>query len=231
NALTNDTDVDGTIDPTTVQIVSDVSHGATSVNPTTGEVTYTPAANYNGADSFTYTVRDDDNDVSNTATVSINVGEGNDPPVVSDIPDQSILDGETFLAINLDNYVIDVDNADDEISWDYSGNSDLNVSIVNRVATITSPSADWHGAETITFIATDPSNLSASDSATFTVTIRGNINNDNSVDLADLILSIQINSGISTASPIDLKSDVNGDNRIDLTETIYILQTISGLRN
>jgi len=91
-------------------------------------------------------------------------------PVVTDIPDQTIDEGGSFATINLDDYVSDADNTDDEITWTYSDNSELTVSIdSNRVATIGTP-ADWSGAETITFTATDPALLSDSDAATFTVT-------------------------------------------------------------
>ena len=41
----------------------------------------------------------------------------NDEPVVSDIPDQTILEGGSFVTINLDDYVEDVEDADSEISW------------------------------------------------------------------------------------------------------------------
>ncbi|UCD17710.1 MAG: hypothetical protein JSV44_02065, partial [Candidatus Zixiibacteriota bacterium] len=92
-------------------------------------------------------------------------------PVVSDIPDQTIAEGAAFTAINLDDYVSDADNTDDQITWTYSGNTELTVTIDgSRVATIGIPTADWNGAETITFIATDPDLLSDSDAATFTVT-------------------------------------------------------------
>ncbi|HEY93672.1 MAG TPA: hypothetical protein G4O15_01880, partial [Dehalococcoidia bacterium] len=57
-----------------------------------------------------------------------------------------------------------------DISWSYSGNSELTVDITDRVATITAPSADWNGSETITFTATDTGLLTDSDDATFTVT-------------------------------------------------------------
>ena len=88
-------------------------------------------------------------------------------PVVSDIPDQCVLAGESFATINLDDYVQDGDNDDSEISWTTSG--DLTVTIdANRVATITYP-AGWTGSETITFTATDPDGQSDSDDATFTV--------------------------------------------------------------
>ncbi len=64
----------------------------------------------------------------------------NDAPVVTNIPNQTIAEGGTFATINLDNYVSDVDNTDAEMTWTYSGNTQLTVSIVNRVATITTPS-------------------------------------------------------------------------------------------
>ena len=59
NVLSNDTDPDGTLDATTRghRRRGQPRH-ASSVNPTTGVVTYTPASNYTGTDSFTYKVKD-----------------------------------------------------------------------------------------------------------------------------------------------------------------------------
>ncbi|HRT92205.1 MAG TPA: C25 family cysteine peptidase, partial [Anaerolineaceae bacterium] len=94
----------------------------------------------------------------------------NDPPLVLDIPDQQIVEGETFTTINLDDYVVDVDNPVEEIEWTFTGNTDLNVNITNRVATITLPHADWFGSEVITFRATDSDGLYGEDAVTFTVT-------------------------------------------------------------
>ena len=94
----------------------------------------------------------------------------NDAPVVGDIPNQTIAEGASFTTISLDGYVSDVDNTDAEMTWTYSGNTQLSVSITNRVATISIPSAGWSGAETITFRATDPGALYDEDPATFTVT-------------------------------------------------------------
>ncbi len=90
--------------------------------------------------------------------------------MVSDIPDQTIDEGQSFAPIHLDDYVSDPDNSDDEMTWTYSGNKDLTVSIdSNRVATVTVPDTNWNGSETITFTATDPGGLSDSDSAVFNV--------------------------------------------------------------
>ncbi|PIE79840.1 MAG: hypothetical protein CSA15_02560, partial [Candidatus Delongbacteria bacterium] len=92
----------------------------------------------------------------------------NQPPSVSDILDQTINKGEQFSTINLDDYVSDPDNDDSEIVWSYGGNSNLSITIVDRVAAITYPN-NWFGSETITFTAEDPNGLSDSDIVTFTV--------------------------------------------------------------
>jgi len=96
---------------------------------------------------------------------------GNAPPVVGDIPDQSIEEGRNFAAIELDGYVTDVDNTHAELTWIYTGSNELSVSIdaATRVATITAPDPDWYGSETIAFTVTDPGLLSDADAAVFTV--------------------------------------------------------------
>jgi len=99
-------------------------------------------------------------------------GEVSEPPVVSDIPDQTIYEQESFTTIPLDDYVDDPDTLDSEIVWTYTGNSELDVTIdpVTHVATIITPDSEWIGQETITFRATDPTLLWDEDSAEFKVT-------------------------------------------------------------
>jgi uncharacterized repeat protein (TIGR01451 family) len=83
NVIVNDTDIDGTIDPTSVVIIDIPLHGTATPN-LDGTVTYNPDWNYNGGDSFTYTVDDDDGATSNNATVLIAINAVNDPPVAND---------------------------------------------------------------------------------------------------------------------------------------------------
>lgn len=72
NVIANDTDVDGTINPASVVIVSPPLSG-TAVNNLDGTVTYTPAVDFAGTVTFTYTVNDNLGAVSNIATVTVNV--------------------------------------------------------------------------------------------------------------------------------------------------------------
>ena len=64
---------------------------------------------------------------------------GNDAPVVTDVPDETIAEGGTFTTISLNDYVSDTETVDADIVWTYSGNSNLTVSITSQVATITTP--------------------------------------------------------------------------------------------
>ncbi len=82
NVVANDIDRDGNIDPTTVIISVPPAHGSAIANPD-GTVTYTPVTNYNGSDSFTYTVNDNDGGVSNPATVNLTVTPVNDIATIS----------------------------------------------------------------------------------------------------------------------------------------------------
>ncbi len=84
NILANDNDLDGTINPTTVVIIASPLHGSLQVNPVTGAVTYTPALNFFGVDSFRYRVRDDRGQLSNFASVSVLVSPVNDAPLAND---------------------------------------------------------------------------------------------------------------------------------------------------
>gem|GEM_PF-2288580 len=164
--IANDSILDG---GESVTLVSDVSHGTLSLG-SNGSFTYLPDLNSSGSDSFVYELSDGDGD-SDTATTTISITAVNDAPVIGDIPAQTIDKGDTFTTVILDAYVSDVDNTDAEMTWSYSGNSELTVTIDgNHVATIGIPNADWYGSETITFRATDPGSLFDEESAAFTVT-------------------------------------------------------------
>ena len=59
--------------------ISDPAHGTVVINSASGAFTYTPAKDYNGADSFSFKVNDSKLD-SGTATITLNVAAVNDAP-------------------------------------------------------------------------------------------------------------------------------------------------------
>jgi hypothetical protein len=77
-ASVSSTDVDG--GAPTYAVISGPSHGTLALNPTTGAYTYTPAADYNGPDAFTFSV-DDGAGGTDSGNVSITVTPVNDAPV------------------------------------------------------------------------------------------------------------------------------------------------------
>jgi VCBS repeat-containing protein len=76
NVLTNDTDTDA--DTLNSDLVSGPAHGSLTLNAG-GSFSYTPDANWNGTDSFTYTANDGALD-SNVATVTVTINPVNDAP-------------------------------------------------------------------------------------------------------------------------------------------------------
>ncbi|MBI3418262.1 MAG: tandem-95 repeat protein, partial [Verrucomicrobia bacterium] len=94
----------------------------------------------------------------------------NEPPVVGEIPDQTVKAGKDFFPIELDRYVDDPDNSTKEISWRVTGANQLRVSIgTDRVAKVFAPDPNWIGTEPLQFIARDPSGLESARAAVFTV--------------------------------------------------------------
>ena len=90
--LANDTDVEG-LDPTSVTVTQAPANGTVAINPITGAATYTPNLNFNGVDSFIYSVCDLGDVPTNTANilcdqavVIITVTPVNDPPVIGTPP-------------------------------------------------------------------------------------------------------------------------------------------------
>jgi VCBS repeat-containing protein len=78
--LANDTDADS--DPLTSVLVTNAANGNVVLNAN-GSFTYTPNANFNGADSFTYKANDGISD-SAPVTVTLNVTSVNDAPSGAD---------------------------------------------------------------------------------------------------------------------------------------------------
>ncbi|WP_196386237.1 Ig-like domain-containing protein [Vibrio cidicii] len=77
------TDVEDGIPTGDLALVSLPQKGQVTIDQTAGTFVYTPNANENGSDSFTYTIADSEGSVSLAATVSVNIGSVNDAPVAA----------------------------------------------------------------------------------------------------------------------------------------------------
>ncbi|WP_170214852.1 Ig-like domain-containing protein [Halomonas halmophila] len=93
----------------TYSLNADATNGTVSLNPD-GTFTYTPDADYNGSDSFTYDVEDVNGDTE-TVTVDLTVEPVNDAPIAIDLSDRSSDDSET-ISLDVSGNFSDVDSGD-----------------------------------------------------------------------------------------------------------------------
>ena len=211
--LDNDTDIDGTIDPTSVTEVSGPSNGSIAIDPVTGDVTYTPDPNFNGTDTFTYQVCDDDGNCD-TATVIVNVTDGNDPPVAND--DSATTDEDTPVTIDILDNDTDIDGTIDPTSvTEVSGPSNGSIAIDPVTGDVTyTPDPNFNGTDTFTYqVCDDDGNC---DTATVTVTVNdGNdppvANDDSATTDEDTPVTIDI-----------LDNDTDIDGTIDPTSVTEV---------
>jgi hypothetical protein len=142
----NDSDVDG--DALAIISVVQPAHGVAAINPD-GTITYTPAANFYGADSFTYVINDGHGGTA-TATVNLTVAPNNDPPAALD--GATALDEDTQIEIML--VAMDVDSAALGLAVvNQPLNGTLSAVAGNKV--IYTPNPNFNGLDSFTFIAND----------------------------------------------------------------------------
>jgi VCBS repeat-containing protein len=164
--LTNDSDPDG--DAVTAVVDSPPSHGSLTLNAN-GSFTYTPAANFNGSDSFTYKANDG-TATSNPAAVTITVDAINDDPVASD--DAYGTAEDTALTVAAPGVLANDSDPD--------GNNNLSVVpgagpshgtlTLNTDGSFTyTPDANYNGPDTFTYRASD--GTAASNLATVRITV------------------------------------------------------------
>ena len=166
--LANDTDADGdtlaVIDPQ-----RSPANGTLQINGD-GTVTYTPNANFNGTDSFTY-LTNDGSAASNTATVTITVNAVNDAPAVDD--DSATTDEDTSVTINVLANGSDID--DDALTVTAVSDPAGGTAIINGDGTITfTPDENFNGSAGFTYTISDGNG----GTATATVSIAVNAVND-----------------------------------------------------
>ncbi len=166
--LANDLDIDG--DPLTVTAVGAPAHGSAVVDAG-GTVTYTPAANYNGVDTLTYTVSDGRGGLA-TGTVTITITAVNDAPsAVSDSYSTNEDEPLTIAAPRCWTNDTDVDSpalTATVVSTTAHGTLLLNADGSFTYTPVT-PVANFNGSDSFTYKANDGTIDSAVASVTITV--------------------------------------------------------------
>ncbi|MCH1928635.1 tandem-95 repeat protein [Shewanella sp. A25] len=208
------TDVDGTIASYT--LVGQPSHG--QLSGTGANRVYTPAANYFGTDSFTFSVTDDDGGVSAVATIAINVVSVNDVPVAVDDVLTMEEDGGPVTVNVLGN---DIDADGDALTVTSAIASSGQVSINPDGSLRFTPDVDFNGTVTITYIISD----GKGGTATATVTITVTSVNDAPVAIDDVTSTLE-----ETPVTIDvLANDTDDDNRLIPSSVIITQMPLHGV--
>lgn len=176
DVLANDTDVDGALVPSSVTVTTAPRHGTTTVNPATGVITYTPALDYNGTDSFVYQVSDDGAPLpalSSEAIVMVNIGARNDAVVAND--DSASTPEDTPVSVDVVANDTDVDGNVVLSTLVVTANAANGTVVVdNDTGSITyTPALNFNGEDVFTYrIADDGTPLpEAFDTADVTITV------------------------------------------------------------
>ncbi|WP_336790231.1 Ig-like domain-containing protein [Paenibacillus sp. MMO-177] len=202
NGSVHATDGDG--DTLHYSVVSQPAHGQLTLN-TDGTFTYTPDANYNGPDSFTFKANDGSAD-SNTASVNIAVTPVNDAPTA----DASSKTTPEDTALNDSVSGHDVENS--TLTYAVVTKPEHGELVLNPNGTYTyTPDKDYNGSDSFTFKANDGD----LDSAPATVTITVTPVND---------APSAVNSGVTTNEDTPVNNSVSA-NDVDNDTITYTVKT------
>ena len=194
----NDTDSDGTIDKTTV-VATNGAKGTTSVDPTTGVVTYTPTTASITTDTFTYTVKDDKGLVSNTATVTVNINDA--PPVANDDTGSIDIGSSSNIVINVTTNDTDPDGMVDVATVTIGtqpAHGSASADTLGKV-TYTPDGSQFIGSDTFTYTVSD-NNAVVSNIATVTVSVS---NSNAAVLPINATLTIKSATIVNNAAPTE----------------------------
>ncbi|MEL6105156.1 MAG: tandem-95 repeat protein [Planctomycetota bacterium] len=244
--LENDTDVDGTINPATIEITLQPAFGSLAIDNTTGVITFTAFQAFSEEDQFRYTVEDNLGAVSESVLVTI---AANAAPIARNDQDA------TFLDESVDINVVANDNDPDAAPNDPTNGLDVtSILIVNPP---TSGAAVPLNDGTVRYIPND--GFVGVDSFEYTIAdtegrrslaaevqvqvvasrlqnpnLNADVNNDGNVSPIDALLVINrlARAGVSSipVEPTDVGPpffDVNGDRRITPADALAVINELA----
>ncbi len=197
NVLANDYDPEN--NPLLITSVTQPTHGTSSTNG--AFVFYTPAPNYNGADSLSYTISDGGS--TDSANIVISVTAANDPPSANDDTATVVEDSNNNpINVLLNDYDID---GNPLIVIGVTQPNHGSVTFSTTVIFYT-PQANFVGADSFTYTVSD--GLGGTDSALVTMTVT-NINDPpNAIDDTESVVEDSTNNQIEV---LVNDYDIDGD--------------------
>ena len=208
DVISNDTDIDE--DPLTLSFVNPNGSGTAAVNADGVSIDYTPAANFNGTETITYTVSDGELS-DTTGTLTITVTPVNDAPVA--VSDTATVLEDSALT-NIDIVSNDTDVEGDTLTLTAATPDGSGTAAVNSdgLSVDYTPAANFNGTETITYTLSD-----GTDTSTGTLTITVTAVNDAPVAVSDTAIVDEDTS--LTVDVISNDTDVEGDTLTLITAT------------
>ncbi|GGY69423.1 hypothetical protein GCM10011613_12200 [Cellvibrio zantedeschiae] len=184
----------------TYSIASFASHGNISLDPATGNFTYTPSNNFNGSDSFVVSVDDGKGGVS-FSVVSVGVSPTNDAPVAGN---QSL---STAQNTPVNGAISATDPDADPLSYSVSGNPSHGTLVLNNATgTFTyTPSTGYSGSDS--FVVT----VSDGHGGTTTSTVNVGVNSVNSAPAAVNDTATTVENTAITVAVRSNDTDPDGD--------------------
>ncbi|MCB8979697.1 MAG: tandem-95 repeat protein [Ardenticatenaceae bacterium] len=149
DVLANDTDPEN--DALSISSVGTTSHGGTAVL-NNNQIDYTPAANFSGTETFSYTISD--GEFTDSATVTVEVTAVNDLPIANDDNESAVENSSTIqlnvLANDTDPDTGDILTLQSVGTPDHGGTAVINGSLIDYT-----PATDFAGSESFTYTIND----------------------------------------------------------------------------
>jgi VCBS repeat-containing protein len=216
DVLSNDTDADN--NPLTLSINETPTNGTATLNdngtptdPTDDTITYTPNSNFNGTDSFTYTVSDGTDTTS--ATVDITVNPVNDLPIaINDTAETNEDQPLTIIPSDLLSNDSDIDGDRLTITQvNNSANGTVELSEDGNI--LFTPDSDFNGLASFEYTVTD-----GTDTTSATVEITVNQNRDRNIiegtTQRDSLIGTDSNDIITGFQGADRITTGNGEDKL-----------------